>query len=114
MKNLLFAGLLAAFLLPAQAQQIEHDKVQHFVTSAAFGALTVAALPDWSASSQMAVALLPGLAKELYDMRKGGSGFSGADLVADGLGAYAGVMGWRWLVVPRGTSGLEVRWNSRF
>jgi uncharacterized protein YfiM (DUF2279 family) len=34
-----------------------------------------------------------GLAKELYDMRRGGSGFDATDLLADGLGTGVAVIG---------------------
>ena len=114
MKAMFVAVLLTAAFSSAPAQHLERDKVEHFVTSAAFGALTVAARPDWSTGSQVAVAMLPGLAKELYDSRRSGSGFSAADLVADGLGAYAGVVGWRWLVLPKSGGGVQVQWNSKF
>jgi uncharacterized protein YfiM (DUF2279 family) len=66
------------------------DKALHFTLSLAIGvgcALTVQNLPllAWL------LALVPGLAKEVFDTRAGGSGWSNGDLVADALGAAAGV-----------------------
>ncbi len=38
------------------------------------------------------VAILAGLAKELYDSRSGGTGFDGQDLLATGLGGMGGAL----------------------
>ena len=113
--KLLFASvLLVASISTAHAQLIEKDQVQHFMVSAAAGAIVVNARPDWPSGQQFLVAMVPGLAKELVDSRKGGSGFSTRDLLADAAGAYAGVQGWRWFIAPKEGGGAEVQWNLKF
>jgi hypothetical protein len=42
--------------------------------------------------------MIPGVLKELSDSSKGGSGFSGKDLVADAVGAALGVYTGGWLL----------------
>jgi putative lipoprotein len=114
MKPIFIAVLLTASICPAQAQHLEKDKVQHIVVSAGFGVVVAAAKPDWTSSEQFLVAMIPGLMKETYDARNGGTGFSAKDLLADAAGAFAGVQGWRWLVVPKAGGGAEVSWNTKF
>ena len=43
-------------------------------------------------------AMVPGIAKELLDAQKGGSGFDTKDLMADAIGAALGVAGTSWLI----------------
>lgn len=65
------------------------DKQQHMAGSTVLGLFARYQTNDpWKA---WALAMAPGVAKELYDARKGGTGFSLADLAADGIGAYLGV-----------------------
>lgn len=99
----ILAGLVLGALVtmnPAHADSFgTPDKVKHFAVSAALGAAaTVATKSD---SKAIALALAPGLAKELYDARKGGSGFSWRDLVADAAGAYLGVKLGGLIIRPR-------------
>ncbi|MEO5658950.1 MAG: hypothetical protein ABIQ90_04010 [Polaromonas sp.] len=114
MKILCIAAVFAAFVLPAQAQHVEKDKVQHVVVSAGLGVAVAAVKPEWTVGEQFLVAMIPGVLKETYDARQGGTGFSGKDLLADALGAYAGVQGWRWLVAPKAGGGVQVSWNTKF
>lgn len=65
------------------------DKAKHLQVSFAAGLL--ASLPTNDAGKAFALAMAPGLLKELHDARRGGSGFSGKDLAADALGAGLGV-----------------------
>lgn len=61
------------------------------------------------------MAMVPGLAKELYDgTRKGRSGFDAKDLLADLVGAYVGVQGGRWLFAPKPGGGVVVSWSTSF
>lgn len=66
------------------------DKPLHAAASfaAAIGATIVISTDPPTA---FIIAMLPGIAKELYDTRSGGSGWSYKDLVADAVGAAAGV-----------------------
>jgi uncharacterized protein YfiM (DUF2279 family) len=87
----LASGCFALLLGPdaGRAQTIGPDKWKHAGVSIALGTAARAQISDpWKA---WAWAMAPGLAKEVYDARKGGTGFSVADLVADGIGAYIGV-----------------------
>jgi putative lipoprotein len=86
------AVLLALTLMATSATAVdlrERDKLLHFAGSAALSTLTYIITDD--AKTAIAVGLGVGLAKELYDSRKGGTGFSKDDLVADTLGVAAGM-----------------------
>lgn len=67
------------------------DKIKHFGVSAAFGCAAGLAIDNPYVA--FAAAMVPGVAKELYDGRHGKNpDFSGKDLVADALGAATGVV----------------------
>jgi uncharacterized protein YfiM (DUF2279 family) len=73
------------------------DKKMHFGVSAVLG---FAAGNQWPDNKPLAigVALVPGLAKEIADSAKGGSGFSYKDLIADTVGVVFGVYSAHWLL----------------
>ena len=73
------------------------DKKLHFAFSFAIGVATGNQWPN-EPGKAVAVAMIPGVLKEVADAQKGGSGFSGKDLVFDFLGAAAGVYGTHWLL----------------
>lgn len=83
------------------AEAMEQDKAKHVAVSAAIGAAVKVANPGMSDLEATGWALLPGLAKEAYDARRGGSGFSFEDLAADAVGAYLGVRGAGWVLELR-------------
>jgi uncharacterized protein YfiM (DUF2279 family) len=87
MSALAAAALGAA--LPGQAVAVERDKLLHFAGSAVLTAVTYAITEDTKIA--IAVGLGAGLAKEIYDSRRGGTGFSKPDLGADVLGVAAGM-----------------------
>lgn len=67
------------------------DKLLHFGATGIISVLaTCFSEPDNSLVVGAATGVGAGFAKEIYDARPGGSGFDGADLLADGLGAGAG------------------------
>lgn len=74
--------------------QIQQDKVLHFGAGAVVGGVAYAVTYDVTKNKTKAVlasigsSLLIGLGKELYDSRKGGTGFDNADLLATGLGGF--------------------------
>ena len=78
------AGMLLSFNVTA------NDKLLHFAGSIAVTAVTYAITEDVKTS--MLVGAGVGLAKELYDSRKGGTGFNSGDLAADLLGVGVGTM----------------------
>lgn len=99
---LLIAATCGAMLWtapPSHAQAIQPDKVKHFAVSAALG--SVARMQIDNPRTAWLVAMAPGVAKELWDARKGGSGFSVPDLAADALGAWVGVKLGGWAVKLR-------------
>lgn len=72
------------------------DKAEHFVSSAVLSAAG-SAYGDkqyWSASFGLMFALSLGAAKELYDSREGGSGWSWKDFSWDVAGAATGYTLW--------------------
>lgn len=95
----LIAIALAAASIGAQAQDkwTGQDKAMHFGVSFALGFATG---NQWPQNKPLAigVAMVPGLLKEVSDSGKGGSGFSGKDLVADLIGATMGVYSAHWLI----------------
>lgn len=88
---LLCAMLCLAVLFapdPSRAA-LQTDKVVHATVSASLGSMARLVEPD--PVKAWGLAMAPGLAKELYDARRGGTGFSVPDLIADAIGAYVGV-----------------------
>ena len=85
------------------------DKPKHFAVSAV-SAATVEGLFANSLSplQRFGLAMAPGVAKELADMRRGGSGFSGKDLVADAIGAASG-MALHGLIIRPGFIGFQLK-----
>ena len=84
------------------------DKVKHFGVSFALGAGAQMILPEDKPVAAFAMAMMPGLAKELSDSRKGGSGFSVKDLAADAAGAALGVYVTRTVQVRFGRRSVTV------
>ncbi|MBI4757171.1 MAG: hypothetical protein HY778_17510 [Betaproteobacteria bacterium] len=118
---------LAATLLASAAHAEDwsgRDKVLHFGVSIPLG-VAGAVIAQEVAPAQNRVLLgtligsTPALAKELYDSRSGGSGFSGKDLAVSVAGAALGAwLGDRFLLAPvmdKGkVSGVEVRYARAF
>lgn len=110
MRKTLILFLLVVGLVSARpACAVEPDKVMHAGASFALGFV---AGNQWPYDKPKAFlwAMVPGLAKEVFDSRKGGSGFSRADLAADALGAAAGVFTSHWLIArSQGTTVIAYR-----
>lgn len=74
--------------------QIQADKIKHFGAGAVVGAGAYYLTYKYTESKNKAFlasigsSMLVGLAKELYDSRKGGTGFNSADLLATGAGGF--------------------------
>lgn len=75
------------------------DKAKHFAVSAGLG--FAAGFVTNDPYKQFALGMAPGLAKEVYDSRKGGSGFSVKDLAWDAAGVYVGMRVHGLVVTPR-------------
>ena len=73
------------------------DKGAHFAVSAVLG--TASAMHFENKWTAFAVAMIPGLLKEITDSR-----FSGKDLAADALGAGLGVQIGHWIVSRDGVA----------
>lgn len=108
----IIAATMAAISISAHADGIGDlagaDKAKHLAVSAAISsAARVSGMSEWGA---VGAAMVPGLAKELYDSRRGGSGWSNADLLADLVGAYLGskIAG---LIIGPGTVSYSVSLN---
>lgn len=75
--------------------QIQEDKIKHFGvgaivgTGAYFVTYDITHNKTKSTIACIGSSILIGLAKELYDSRKGGTGFNNADLLATGLGGIS-------------------------
>lgn len=74
--------------------QIQSDKIKHFGAGAVVGAgayyLTYKHTDNKNKAllASIGASMLVGLTKELYDSRKGGTGFNSADLLATGAGGF--------------------------
>lgn len=78
------------------------DKAAHFGVSLALG-VGASRLSDdtWTA---FGLALVPGVAKELYDGTQDCNRFSWKDMAWNAAGAYVGVRTGNWLLGPSGVS----------
>ncbi len=84
-------AIIASGALLSGCVSIGADKVLHFSASGAISMLaTCLADREQAVIVGAGAGFGAGLAKEVYDARPGGSGFSGEDLLADGLGAGVG------------------------
>jgi len=83
--------LLSALLLTVscQAHAVEKDKVQHLVGSLLMFEMVYLVTGDKEKAAYTALAV--GVAKELYDSRKGSTGFDARDLAADAAGVGIGL-----------------------
>lgn len=77
------------------------DKPKHIAASA-ISAVVVESLftETLNPAQRFGLAMVPGIGKELFDMRKGGSGFSVKDLAADAIGVGFGMAGYHVIVRP--------------
>lgn len=82
---------IAMFSVLSGCASVGTDKFMHFGATGIISAfVTCLSEPEYSIVAGGAAGIGAGLAKEVYDSRPGGSGFDGADLLADGLGAGVG------------------------
>lgn len=78
------------------------DKAAHFGVSFALGIGASRLSAD--TPTAVGLALLPGLAKELYDAQQDCNRFSWKDMGWNAAGAYLGVRSGNWLLGPTGVS----------
>lgn len=105
---LLAANLLAALVManPAQActdkadRWLAGDKAAHFGVSVGLGMAASQVTSD--TLSAFGLALLPGVAKEIYDSQQSCNHFSWKDMAWDAVGAYVGVRAGNWYFGPKG------------
>lgn len=108
MKKILIAAALM-FSTAAHADEwLGRDKAKHAAVSFALGAGAQMILPEDKPVAAFALAMMPGIAKELSDSRKGGSGWSNKDIVADAVGAAMGVYVTRTVQIRLGRRSVMV------
>ena len=109
--NLIAACALLALTSAASAQDrwTGDDKPKHIAVSA-FSAVVVESVfaDSLTPLQRVGLAMVPGVAKELLDMRRGGSGFSGKDIAADFVGVLSGVA-YHGLIIRPGYVGINVK-----
>lgn len=102
-KTLAALALCAAASAPTLAQDRWDgpDKPKH-VAASAISAVVVESLfaQTLHPLTRFGLAMAPGILKELADTRKGGSGISGKDIVADAIGVGFGMAGYHVVVRP--------------
>ncbi len=96
MKPVLIALMLCASAHACKdTMQFTQDKQKHFTVSAAIGAVSRSMIDD--NKTALAVALVPGIAKELHDMRGNGCA-SFKDMAYNAIGAAIGVASVNWII----------------
>lgn len=102
-KHLAVAALAALALTAATAAHADRwigpDKADHMAISAMIGVTTSMLIDD--KTTAFAVAIVPGLLKEVYDSRQSNNYFSSKDLFADIIGAAIGVQTGHWILTHR-------------
>jgi len=90
------------------------DKPKHFAASVLWGAGARIVCPSCSDLEATALGTIPGLVKEIQDSTKrGGSGWSNRDLIADIAGAYVGVK-ITGLIVSKRDDTVTVAYRAEF
>ena len=95
MKKLILTLLLTTSMLSANFFK-EQDKQAHMAVTTLVGAVGHLMAKKHGYTDQeafwvgVASALVVGVVKEAYDSREGGTGFSGMDMVANGIGGAVG------------------------
>lgn len=105
------AATLCVVFSSAAAQ--ENDKLLHISVRAIIGTGVVNTFPQLSAQQQIALTLVPGVLKEIYDSKQSGNYFSSEDMLANLVGAALGVYGSRWRIESKNEN-VVVRYNIRF
>lgn len=96
MKHILaFALLTVSFSVNAASFFNQHDKQKHIVGTALLVGVSYTITNNLNQS--IIIGAGAGLAKELHDSRKGGSGFSTQDLAADVIGIGLGTVGIKYI-----------------
>ena len=110
----LVAASLAFAALDCRAQDTwtGPDKKKHFAVSVVSGVFARQLAPH-NELAAFGVAMVPGLLKELVDAGQRGNKFSTKDLVADALGAYAGVKLGGLMIAPA-DGGARVTYFKEF
>ena len=103
--------LLSTILFAFNASAIEKDKQKHFGVSTAIGAASTYFFDDYRYS--LASCFAVGLGKELYD-EYDYNGFSGKDLVYDGLGCSLGVLTGEVIKFNLTDNSAEITFNYKF
>lgn len=85
------------------------DKPKH-VAASAISAVVVESIfaEDLPVLARFTIAMLPGAIKEMSDSRRGGSGISGKDFVANALGVGFGMAGYH-IIVRHNYVGVELK-----
>ena len=105
----LFAAASAASAASAADQWSGSDKPKHIAASAISAVIVESLFAETlSPAQRFGLAMVPGIAKEIFDMRRGGSGFSGKDLAADALGVGLG-MALHGLVIRPNYVGFQLK-----
>lgn len=109
------AIILLALSFQAHSFEVERDKLMHFGVSAALGATSTYIVRDTERPIiyGTALALLPGLAKELRDSHEVGNSFSGRDMGANLAGALLGatISNSVRLYFSKGSLAVSVKFN---
>ena len=101
--------LIMLLCISSSCYALDYDKQLHIGASAVSGvvatAFVQAMMPEASGFKKFfyatALAMIPGIVKEAYDSRAGGSGWDNEDLLADFVGASAApatilTVTWQW------------------
>jgi putative lipoprotein len=98
MKKSILILILSTSLFASESFFKQEDKQQHIQVTALISLMTSSVAHEMGYTTTqsfwigVASALAVGLGKELYDSRKSGTGFSGEDMMADGIGGTLGAL----------------------
>lgn len=87
---------------------------EHFAVSAMIGVIVSNHVEKESAVKAWAIAMTPGLVKEIIDSQTRGNHFSGRDMLANALGAAVGVGVGRALLLHRNGETTTVSFATKF